>query len=119
MINFVNAIITDLENNFGPAFRYALTFFNDAVRTEVKLDDNPTSINSAPFEVFINGLIQASGGFTCTGGGLQSVFRANFGSLDGFGKVDPSDTLLRPGVATVIFLITDGFPTFNQYTSAT
>jgi hypothetical protein len=103
-------MVTNLEDN--PTLnrpRYALTTFNGAVETHVILGDD-ISIVGNDFKNVVSDLTHG-GGLTCTSGGLRAVFRANFGAVNSFGRVNAANTNLRRGVLTVIYLISDKTPT--------
>jgi hypothetical protein len=96
MITFVKQIVDKLFASGIKDVHYAMTLFNDAVRTEVILGDDPISINEADFKGFVDTIVQAPSGLTCTAGGMQAAFRANFGPLKADGTVDPTDSQVAP-----------------------
>jgi uncharacterized protein YegL len=107
---FINDVVDELETKLSGDVRYALTMFDQYVDTKFHLGENNYSLNPNDFKSFVSSLPK-DGGLTCTAGALQGAFSANFGPLLGNGKVDPSNTNLRSGVATVMFVLTDGNPT--------
>lgn len=116
MVTFINNIVTDIENDFKTpetTFRYGLTLFSERVRTPVFVGNHQTSSSGPQFLSFLNDIEQASSGLTCTAGGLQAVFGANYRTTDANGLLQDDVTHLRKNVQSVIFLITDGQPTIR------
>ena len=116
MITFINNVVTDIENDFktpATTFRYGLTLFSERVRTPVFVGNHQTSSSGPQFLSFLNDIEQASSGLTCTAGGLQAVFGANYRTTDANGHLQDNVTYLRKNVQSVIFLITDGQPTIR------